>query len=254
MMLPIIKRLSAVHITAFAAAVLAASGAQAQPYHYWGVLVTENIPSDANSGAQITIDTEILDNSTCSNFENHEFWYGTDSSFTYWIEVGFKQGWTGTGNVGTCVNGSGPGGAGDFWCDDRPVDNGGGHCHFPNNGWSFNTWYNALIQTTGSCTWAVWLGGVNIGTSTSNCPGSGRRLQAGIENYINVPSDGCFAKGFLTDFAEEESPQGGNWLFTWDGAFTSASSGSEGQPPPPAIHFTNPPTDTETEEVLNESF
>ena len=96
------RMVSAVAVTA---AVLTANTVRAQPHDY-AILETPNIPSDANSGESIWINTYLLSveycNSTNDNFVNHEMWYITCTSSScinngspkYWVEVGIKSGAT----------------------------------------------------------------------------------------------------------------------------------------------------------------
>lgn len=226
MTLPVVKRITAVRIAAMAAAILTASTAAAQ-YDY-AQLLAYDIPSNANSGARVAIETDVLSTETCSNHVNHEMWYLTSgTSSSYWIEVGFKAGDPGAPNA-SCVTDPT---SSEFWCDARPNTNSYYNCHFYGYGWNYGNWYLAQIDNIGSCTWAVSLGGVQLGTSSSNCAGTGRWLQAGIEHYYpNNETDGAF--GFLTQWAEEESPTGGPWISTWDGYFVQPFHNNSGEQQP----------------------
>jgi hypothetical protein len=231
MRVPLVTPLSAVCVAA--AALTASSNASA---HYYALVESANITNgDADDGDYILIQTNILHN-TCNilthEFVNHELWYTTDLSGNYWVEVGFKDGET---NGIDCVTDI------DFWADSRP--GGGYNEHHPDNGWSFGSWYAAEITLTGSCTWNIELGGLSIGTSTSNCPGSGRYLTAGIETTSQ--SSGS-AQGFLTDWWEQNSS--GIWNQGWDGAFMRYDN------PPNIEQVANSQWGLQTEEVLNEPF
>jgi len=132
-------------------------------------------------------------------------WYfTTGNSLSYWVEVGFKAGAPGASNASCVTNPT----SSEFWCDARPNSNSYYNCHFYGYTWSLGDWYIAQIDNISSCTWAVWLGGVQLGTSTSNCPGSGRQLYAGIEHsYPNSETDNC--SGFLTNWGRKLRPKKG---------------------------------------------
>jgi hypothetical protein len=213
MTLPVISRLIAVRIAALAVAMLTASTAAAQ-YSYGVLGSTGN--GDANWGASVWIQTDVLATQTCSNHVNHEMWYDTVSSGPYWVEVGFKAGDPGASNASCVANRNVT--SSEFWCDARPNNNSYYNCHFYGYTWSFGYWYVAQITYQNSCNWAVSLGGVTLGTSTSNCPGVGRNLWAGIEHY-HPNSETDNGAGFLTNWAE--SPFNGQWTDTWDNIFVS---------------------------------
>jgi len=227
MTMPVAIRLSAMCVAA--AALTASTDALAS--HYYGIIINTNVGSDANSGAATLIRSDIL-HSTCNilthTFVNHEMWYGVVAGNPppYWVEVGFKDGAT---NGINCVTQE------IFWADSR---NGGGyHEHYYSNGWTLGDWYETQITSSGSCQWAVVLGGLALGTSTSNCAGSGRYLAGGIEaNNQGIGS----VKGFLDNWEELN----GSWIQGWDGAGTSQSN-------PPNIKFLS---GSETEEVFNEGY
>jgi hypothetical protein len=228
----VIHKLSAVCVAA--AALTASANASAQ--HYYGVLVNWNVGNgDADQGSAVTIDTDVLSTWDCPNFKNfvnHEMWYDVVPG-TYWVEVGFKEGIDYYNNCDYDV---------DFWADKR---NGGGyHEHFPGNSWNFDTGYQAVVQQPGqtnNCSWDVWLGGVYLGTSTSNCPGTSRKLAAGLETTAQSNS---WARGWLWGWQRLDSSR--NWWGGWDGAGGSQNN-------PPNIQWANS-SQTETEEVLNESW
>jgi hypothetical protein len=221
-----------------AAALTASANARAQAWpHYYGTLVADIQNGDADQGSAIDIFTNALgvwDCNSIPNFVNHEMWYGVNipppGQLGYWVEVGFNDG---TNQNGSC----------DYdiymWADNR---NGGGyHEHYFGSGWSFNTWYQAVVQQQpNSCNWDVWLGNAYLGTSTSNCPGSGRQLSAGIES--STQSGNAWAKGFLEFWEELDSSR--TWWMGWDGAGGNPSN-------PPYIQWADS-NQTETEEVLNE--
>lgn len=164
--------------------------------HYYGIILSSPPGTDGNRGDQVALyTTELFDNDGCASYDfvTHELWYGLDSNANYWIEVGFRSGDTYSGD---CVSEV------DFWADYR---NGGGyHEHYPGNAWNLNEWYNAEIAYANqSCTWNVYLGGLNLGTSTSNCPGTGRNLQAGIE--ATNTGLGLYDDGYMDDWYQEGS-------------------------------------------------
>jgi hypothetical protein len=213
-----------------AVAVLAASSsicATASAQYDYALLLTGNI-SSAGNGASIVIETAQISTETCSNHVNHEMWYGTyGDAFQYWIEVGFKAGDPGSAGQSCITDPT----SSEFWCDKRNVSNGSYNCHFYNYGWTLGDEYIAQIDNIASCTWAVWLGGVQLGTSTSNCAGSTRAIEAGFEHYFpNNETD--YAYGFLTNWREEESPIGGPWINTWDGFYTGVAYGNSGEQQP----------------------
>jgi hypothetical protein len=159
-------------------------------------------------------------------------WYEVSSTGQFWVEVGFKDG---ENSGGGCVSDE------IFWADSR---NGGGYNeHYFSNSWTLGSFFGAEITSSGSCQWAVTLGGLNLGTSTANCPGSGRFLAAGIEASNQGTGS---ARGFLSTWEEQNGS--GTWIGSWDGVV-----------PPNDLRSDNPPnieylSSTETEEVHNEPF
>ncbi|HTB72664.1 MAG TPA: hypothetical protein VK762_05455 [Polyangiaceae bacterium] len=229
MNMSVVNRLSAACVAI--AALTASVNASASSTHYYAILWNPNDNSgNPNTGAAVNIRTDIL-HSTCNiathNFVNHEFWYGVTDGGAYWVEVGFKDGLDIGGGCQTQI---------DFWADNR---NGGGYNeHYPNNGWSLGTFYTAEVINSGSCAWNVLLGGLNIGTSTSNCQGTGRYLAGGLESTSQTTGS---AKGFLSNWQTFNN--------TWKGGWDGSSTTENGQP---FIEFLN--NNSETEETLNESF
>jgi hypothetical protein len=210
-----------------AAAALTASVDAAADHHY-GILLTSSFPVDANDGSSTLIRSDTL-HSTCNilthTFVNHEMWYNTDAS-GHWVEVGFKDGAT---NGINCVQDM------IFWADSRP--GGGYNEHYYNNGWSFGLWYQAQVTTAGSCKWNVTLGGLNLGSSTANCPGSTRYLSAGIEA---TNQDTGSVKGFL--FGWEEQNASGTWVLGWDGV-SPPNNGLVSDNPPNILFLSNEETE-----------
>jgi hypothetical protein len=235
MHIPVFTRLSAMCV---AGAALSASANASAGTHYYAQHVAQ-VSGSADDGAFTNIWTNVL-HSTCTiftqNFVNHEMWYAFGTG-TYWVEVGFKDGLDGSGSCHTDVL---------FWADNR---NGGGYSeHYPGNGWSFGGWYPLQISSAGSCTWSVLFNGTNIGTSTANCPGSGRLLQAGIESTSQTTGS---AQGWLGNWWEESGS--GNWQQAWTNDFICQSYGNldsctSGNP---QIEWAS---GIGTEEVLNEGF
>jgi hypothetical protein len=200
--------------------------------HKYALVISNSIPSgDADKGIWVNIDTSVLSSSSCSQFVNHEAWYGVVPGFTYWVEVGAK---TGANYIGGCITRM------LFWADNR---NGGGyHEHYENAvGWNTDAWYTFQILQTTSCAWDVWFSSLNLGTSTSNCPGTGRSAETGIE-ATNTAS-GQVVKGWTGGWSRLDS--GGNWWGDWDGQ---------------GLYEDNPPliqwmwSNTGSEEVLNHAF
>jgi hypothetical protein len=212
------------------------TGADPTTGHYYAVLES-NGPVNADRAVALNINTSQLDDVNCdfsNGFVTHELWYKMDTrSGNYWIEAGFISGDAGGG----CQPDA------DFWADNRP--NGGGfNIHYPGNGWSLNTWYTDQIQWAGqACTWNIFLGGLNIGTSTSFCapPGSGRILIAGLE-ATSLPSGGIYGGGFSSSWGEQDD---NNTWRTWENPFMYCNETAE-------IIFTN--NKTQTSEALNGPF
>jgi hypothetical protein len=234
MHMPIVRQLSAACVAT--AALTASVNANA---HYYGYVHSATISGPADDGASIIIKTNIL-HQTCNtfvqNFDTHEMWYKTDSSGNYWVEVGVYDG-EGTNSIfNPCENDV------IFWADSRP--GGGLNVHFYNNGWSFGSYYQAEVTASGSCSWNVIFGGLALGTSTSNCPGSGRSLYAGIET--TTQSSGS-VQGFVTGWQSEDGS--GNWSSQGWGTMWMAENN-----PPSIEQVANSPWGAQTEETLNEGF
>jgi hypothetical protein len=236
MHISIIKPLSAACVVT--AALTASVNANAQHYH--GYVYSNTIYGSADDGSSSIIKTNIL-HQTCNtfdegNFVTNEMWYMTDSSNNYWVEVGVYDG-EGTNSItNPCEN--------DvlFWSDSRP--GGGFNTHFYNNGWSLGSYYQVEVAASGSCTWNVRFGGLELGTSTNNCPGSGRILYAGAET--TTQSEGSI-QGFTTLWQAENgsgvwSSSGWGQLWMW------------GDSPPYIKQVGNSPWGAQTEEVLNENW
>lgn len=245
MHIPALRRLTALAVAA--ATVTAAHSASAS--HYYAVHAAGVFDGSADDGDFTAIWTSIL-HATCNifqhDFTNHEMWYGLDGGDNYWIELGFKDG---SNSSGGCEDGTN-----FFWADNR---NGGGYNEH-NTSWvvPWNSWQSLQISAAGSCTWNVmWTdpssGNFTItGTSTSNCPGSGRTLIAGIES--TNPGAGS-AQGWLSDWWEENGS--GGWSQGWPNDFTcqtSVSLNDCGNISNPQIIWTI--FESETEETLNEPF
>jgi hypothetical protein len=239
MHMPGVTRLSALCV---AGAALTAS-ANASAHYYAGHVAS--VYGNADDGAFVQLWTNIL-HSTCTiftqNFVNHEFWYAFGSG-QYWVEVGFKDGETdGGGSWPHCTTQD------VFWADNR---NGGGYNEHE-TGWRLATggWIDFEVQTAGSCTWNVSWDDSVIGTSTNNCPLSGRFLQAGIETTSQTTGS---AQGWQGDWWEQDGS--GNWHQQWDNAwicqtpdgnYNNCTSGN------PQIQWRW--SKTGTEEVLNEGW
>lgn len=230
-------------------AALTVSGEASASDHYYAI-AQANITGAyvgtgaADLGASVNLWTNIL-HSTCNivehNFVNHEFWYNLQGNSTaYWVEVGFKDGAT---NGADCVTKD------VFWADSR---NGGGYNEH-HTGWqvSGGEWEGLAIESNGqSCQWNVLWEGTVIGTSTANCPGDGRILQAGIETTSQTTGS---VQGWESSWAEWGGFNG-NWQSGWDGGFlcqNSTNNGNCSSSGNPRIQWDS---GIGTEEVLNESF
>lgn len=240
MHLPIPRQLSAVCVAT--AGLTATVSASAEPPHYHATVHTSNPEyGPADDGASVLIKTNVL-HQTCNTFVHdfvtHEMWYETDDSGNYWVEVGVYDGEGTDAIFNPCNNDV------IFWADSRP--NGGLNVHFYGYGWSFGSYYQAEVTTLGGCSWSVFFGGLALGTSTNNCPGSGRKILAGIETTTQGSGS---VQGFVTGFQQQNSA--GSW-----GSFSQAWG-------PMWMNWDNPPSikqvansgwGIQTEEVFNEPF
>jgi len=242
MTLSVVSRLCV--LCAAGATLTVAASASAGAHHY-GLLINSSVTSgNADQGNSVYIWTDKLDSNTCGDFVTHEMWFGTDSGATYWVEVGYIAG--GSVTNGHCVGNS------IFWADNRPAG-GGFNIHYPNNGWYWDTWYQAQIIEANPpgfpnyCSWGVYLGNTLLGSSIANCPGSGRYLAAGIEATSNTNTS-INAKGLLA-FWQELGATGWSSYGNWDGATVTPINGS-----PPFIQDRSGIVGfPETEEWLNAS-
>jgi hypothetical protein len=193
-------------------AALTASANASAADHFYGIDWNPNIPGNiANEGIWIQINTNLLNTKDCNNFVDHEMWYGVVAGGDYWVEVGFTSGIGQAGCVDKAL----------FWADNR---NGGGyHEHYPGNGWSLDAWYNMEIRRKTGCSWNVNIGGLTIGTSTSNCTpnNAGRYAAAGIETTSQF---GNGVRGFLSTPQRYSSDSHGFLIPGWNGpTFTQDS-------------------------------
>jgi hypothetical protein len=232
MKVSVVHRLSVVSV----AAIAMTASANASAAHSYGVYINSSISGYADQGSALYQDVNVL-TSSCSEFVDHEMWYGVVSGGAYWVEIGLTSGTTPNGCQGGII----------FWADNR---NGGGYNeHYPGNYGVTNTWYRPLIQeqSGGSCSWDVWWQTPDNtwhyqGTSTSNCPGSGRYLASGIETTTTAGSQ--LVRGYQDSWIRLDNTR--TWQNGWPGAGFYQNS-------PPYIQWTDG-SDTETEEVLNEGF
>jgi len=237
-LLPTIRRLIVAAFVAVAA-LFVAPPAMAQEYYAY--LYNNDIPTgDADDGSWINIYTAILSLGSCSNAITHEMWYETYADGAYWVEVGVQSGYP----IGLCFEQI------LYWADNRP--NGGGyHQHFNGNvSWQFDEWYGMSITTggPGSCEWDVVFGGVSLGVSTSNCPGTGRTLVAGIQHNVSASATD-YVLGDFTNWERLNSSD--DWWNGWDGPVLGGTSGPGNYQP--AIEWNIPPPDNySTLEGLNE--
>jgi hypothetical protein len=237
-----VHRLTAMCIAG--AALTASTTASAQ--HYYAVDVASPFNgSDADDGVQAQLWTNDL-HSTCNLFQhdfvNHELWYDTSSTGAYWVEVGWKDG---TDASGTCHTQT------LFWADSRP---GGGYAeHFTGYTLNAGAWDTFQVSTAGSCSWSVYANTINIGTSTVNCPGSGRFAATGIESTSQTTGN---ADGWAGNWWEQNNL--GTWTNWWDNGTTCQTSGNPATWIPCGPGIGNPRIQWEsgigTEEVLNENF
>jgi hypothetical protein len=226
------KFIQALSATCVGAGLLAASpNAFASDYAlYWNPTVASG-PADEGAIAEQIVYTL---NSGCNDFVDHEMWYGVVSGGNYWVEVGITSGQTISGCLGGAV----------FWADNR---NGGGYNeHEPGIQWYTGSPYDLAVTEngSGSCSWTVWWGGngwQNVGTSTNNCPGSGRYLVSGIETTSTASSQQVSGE----TWGWQMESNNGTWQNNWP-------TMSLVQYTPPYIRWID--SNTTTEEVLNESF
>lgn len=220
-----------------AAAVLTVSSNASADYYAY--LSNDYVGSGyADQGSYVQLYTDDLSVSpVTTQFVTHEMWYGVVDGGQYWVEVGVNYGEQ---------RPSGYDYGAVFWADNR---NGGGyHEHYPGTSWSFDTWQWVYVErtTSTSCSWYVFFSANRLDTSTNNCPGTGRRLVAGIEATTQGHSStsGAWARGWL--YAWERKDSSGTWYDGWNGVSLYQDS-------PPYIQYTDG-TNTETEEVINVSF
>lgn len=150
------------------AALSASATASANRY---ATIVNIGFPAgDADRGVAATIRTDTMNNVNCSNFVDHEMWYGVDTNF--WVEVGFTSGAKQGGGCATHAS---------FWADNR---NGGGyHEHYITENITLSKSYQLWVGGgAANCSWTVNMGNLQIGISSNNCPGPIRHASAGIEN------------------------------------------------------------------------
>jgi len=213
-------------------ALLLSGSAPALAAHSYGIVINSNVPAgDADVAGTVTINTNTLSaGGSCSDFVNHEFWYGVVPGATRWVEMGFKDG----ASVAGCQSRV------FFWGE----NNGSGyHIHLPGNGWSLNAWYTLWISqaANNSCVWVINVGSLtSIGASASNCGGTGRYLAAGIEATSQTVGT---VKGWVTNFQRND---GAAWRAGWDSPGLSQNR-------PPYIQWDNT-AHTEAEEVHNVAF
>lgn len=242
----IVRPLSAACVVA--AALTASANASATSWH--ATVHSGAVTGTADDGGAVILNTSVL-HQTCNtfvqDFDTHEMWYMTDSSGSFWVEVGVYDGEGTNSLTNPCENGGSPT---IFWTDNRP--NGGGlHNHFFSNGWTLGDYYQAEVTASGSCSWNVIFGGLALGTSTNNCPGTGRVFYAGVET--TTQSSGS-VQGWATGWQAQDSS--GNWsaqgtsvagqgwgtmTMTWDN-------------PPNIEQVANSAWGLQTEEVLGVSF
>jgi hypothetical protein len=196
----------------------------ASAVHYYGVIRNLNVPAgNADQGGYVILTTNTLARSSCSEFINHEFWYGPTPYFSQWVEVGFKDGASQAGCKTRTV----------FWGE----NNGSGyHFHGKSNSWSLGSRYSATIVQSINCEWYVYLGGSLMGISQNNCAGTGRSIEAGIESTSQT--SGNTADGFTDTWQRYTS--GGSWVSGWNATLYRNS--------PPDITYPDILTQTNTEE------
>jgi hypothetical protein len=198
-----------VALVAAAGATTAASDAGAcstkpSSSHYYAEISKYNATL-ADRGASVYIYTNSLTASNpSSGFVDHELWYGVNGGCNYWVEAGFTDGAT---YAGGSVNQH------FFWADNR---NGGGyHEHYPSYAWALNHAYQVEVTWAGTaCAWNVTVGGNHLGTSTGNCAGTYRCLEAGLES-TNASSSQRVG-GFLESWSQKDGSN--NWHSGWSGA------------------------------------
>lgn len=202
------RRMSLLCLTA--AMVTASSNASAD--HSYATLLNPSVPvGDADNGISCWLQTDSIDASDCNfgNIVTHEMWYNMAPLVygvpNYWVEVGVTGGYR--ADNGGCADHA------VFWAQNvpsPPSPYNGYHEYYPNVSWYLTQEYEVVVQKAwGNCAWDVFFGGVYLGQSQTNCPGTGRSVMAGIEtatvaNYANgrtsnwkrLTSDGIWEDGW----------------------------------------------------------
>jgi hypothetical protein len=176
-------------------------------YHWYAIIQADDV-TGAGHGAAVDINTTRLRaGDPWSDMVNHEMWYAVTGDGQYWVELGFKDGANGTfwWPVDQVF----------FWADRR---NGGGyHEHYPSFTWGLGHYYTLKVVASGSCSWDVYASGQHMGTSTDNCPGARRALEAGIEASPAHSDD--LAHGYLMDWRKKDGDD--HWSNGWPGVYTA---------------------------------
>ena len=204
--------------------------------HYYGVIGADNVANEGNRAESAFLYTNNLTTADSSDLVTHEMWYGVTGDASYWVEVGVMDGGART-SCFLCLSDDVFDAV--FWADNR---NGGSfNEHFPEVSWEPDQWYQVEVAFAGAaCNWNVYFGGVNLGTSTSNCAGSTRAFHAGLESTST--SGVARVDGRVTSWSVEDNNN--NWT-TWSPAFYANC--------PADIQFTSS-SHNETKEELHGPF
>jgi hypothetical protein len=205
----------------------------AEDGHWYAELQQDSIESVADRAAEVAIFTNNLTTDSSNDFVDHEMWYGTVDDCSDNVEVGLSAG-SGASNSGQV-----------FWAESDPS---GYFPHFMNSApFSLNAWEIAQVYWSGtSCEWtAFWYDAgtgtnTNLGTSMSNCGGSTRCFESGVE--ADPANDNMHVGGYMADWYGEDNNN--NWTFLNPGFQIYC---------PADIVFTNS-SDIETEEGLHGPF
>jgi hypothetical protein len=172
----------------------------------WYADIEKHGTTKAEHGAAINLETNTLASGYPDLvYVDHVMWYGVTANCRFYVVVGVTDGSSPTS-----------GGARHhavFWGDNR-ANGGGYHEHFPSLAWDLSAYYQVKVVWAGNNSWAVYFGGVHLGTSLRNYyGGTGRCLAAGIA------ANGDDAKMHVTGHMYGWARKARNdiWYQDWDG-------------------------------------